>query len=664
MFKKKREIKEAVKESHPRKNRVTFGMKPKLLLSFISLVIVFCAIITVVLTSRSARFVEQEAIADINDRLSIFELLLQEQETLLRSLADSMKLDMIAEMGSEERETIEMAVRIRHAVFKQNHDLTTTRLYDPNLRLIHDASDTIAAGSDGSNQPLLKNALGFGSGKLVSGFEFEDNQLMLFSAGPVNKPMGIAGIIQIGRAIDNDYLDKIKERTGFELAVYMGNECVATTLAGETENGGAAGEEVEATTGATGSGEEIRLIGTTLDHQQILETVLTQGERWSGRLELSGKSLFGAYKPIRDSNDNIIGMLFAGTPAIAYDQQQQENWEMGLLILLAAAVITALFSLLLANRIVGPLTELSKVFTAVSQGDFTVTVKEYGKDEVGLIGRAVANMIHNLRGFVSHIADLAGKVQFLSRGVADTTENISSSVQDVADSINEVASSMNVLSSSSQVMAQEATETAEKAASSQEEMDHALEQMRAIEGSFEELKETIEQFSRRSAEIGEIIQVINDISEQTNLLALNAAIEAARAGENGRGFAVVADEVRKLAERSSASTEEIDRLIRATQNDASLAVAGMDKSASAVRAGSRAMASSSETFGEIITIIQGLLEKINEVATSSQEVSASSEEVAASTEEQSAAVEEIAASTEELEAASRLLLDELQKFKF
>jgi hypothetical protein len=98
MFKKKREIKEAVKESHPRKNRVTFGMKPKLLLSFISLVIVFCAIITVVLTSRSARFVEQEAIADINDRLSIFELLLQEQETLLRSLADSMKLDMIAEM--------------------------------------------------------------------------------------------------------------------------------------------------------------------------------------------------------------------------------------------------------------------------------------------------------------------------------------------------------------------------------------------------------------------------------------------------------------------------------------------------------------------------------------------------------------------------------------
>ena len=188
--------------------------------------------------------------------------------------------------------------------------------------------------------------------------------------------------------------------------------------------------------------------------------------------------------------------------------------------------------------------------------------------------------------------------------------------------------------------------------------------MRAIEGSFEELKETIDQFGRRSAEIGEIIQVINDISEQTNLLALNAAIEAARAGENGRGFAVVAEEVRKLAERSSASTEEIDRLIRATQNDASLAVAGMDKSAAAVHSGSRAMARSSETFGDIIATIQRLLEKINAVATSSEEVSASSEEVAASTEEQSAAVEEIAASTEELETAARQLRDELQKFKY
>ena len=91
-------------------------------------------------------------------------------------------------------------------------------------------------------------------------------------------------------------------------------------------------------------------------------------------------------------------------------------------------------------------------------------------------------------------------------------------------------------------MAQEATETAEKPLPARKKWT-ALEQMRAIEGSFEELKELLSSLARRSAEIGEIIQVINDISEQTNLLALNAPSRQP-AGENGRGFAVVADEVR------------------------------------------------------------------------------------------------------------------------
>lgn len=80
---------------------------------------------------------------------------------------------------------------------------------------------------------------------------------------------------------------------------------------------------------------------------------------------------------------------------------------------------------------------------------------------------------------------------------------------------------------------------------------------KAVNGSDRQIQE----LSRHSSEIGQIVRVIQAIAEQTNMLALNAAIEAARAGASGRGFAVVAEEVRKLAERSRQATAQIEGLV-------------------------------------------------------------------------------------------------------
>ena len=87
----------------------------------------------------------------------------------------------------------------------------------------------------------------------------------------------------------------------------------------------------------------------------------------------------------------------------------------------------------------------------------------------------------------------------------------------------------------------------------------------------------IEALGRRIQEIGNILNVIDDVAEQTNLLALNAAIIAAQAGEHGKGFAVVADEIKDLAERTGASTKEIAELIRSVQDESANAVTAMEQ---------------------------------------------------------------------------------------
>src|SRR5512140_3508647 len=92
---------------------------------------------------------------------------------------------------------------------------------------------------------------------------------------------------------------------------------------------------------------------------------------------------------------------------------------------------------------------------------------------------------------------------------------------------------------------------------------------------------------KRVEEIGDIVQTINLIADRTNLLSLNASIEAARAGEHGRGFAVVAEEIRALADRATAASGDVAKIIRALQGSAREAVQASVESAKVADEGTR-----------------------------------------------------------------------------
>ena len=180
----------------------------------------------------------------------------------------------------------------------------------------------------------------------------------------------------------------------------------------------------------------------------------------------------------------------------------------------------------------------------------------------------------------------------------------------------------------------------------------------------------VKELGNSSNQIGEIIQVINDIADQTNLLALNAAIEAARAGEQGRGFAVVADEVRKLAERTTKATQEIASMIKQIQQDTGNAVGSIESGNQEVEKGKELANKAILALDEIIGSTNGTVDVVNQVAAASDQQASAAEHISKSiegisnvTQESATGIAQIAKASEDLSSLTHNLQNLVNKFK-
>src|SRR5690606_27936994 len=204
---------------------------------------------------------------------------------------------------------------------------------------------------------------------------------------------------------------------------------------------------------------------------------------------------------------------------------------------------------------------------SLADGDLTVqaTVTE---DITGAIADSINYAIEKLRELVATVNDSAILVDAAAKQTEGTARHLVRSAETQAkqaaaasESAVRMANSVEEVSGNAERCADVARHAVEIAPKGGEAVRRTLAGMNTIRETIQATSKRIKRLGESSQEIGNIVELIEEIAEQTNILALNASIEASRAGEASRGFAVVADEVQKLAERSTNATKKIEVLV-------------------------------------------------------------------------------------------------------
>ncbi|WP_423213709.1 methyl-accepting chemotaxis protein [Pseudomonas viridiflava] len=271
---------------------------------------------------------------------------------------------------------------------------------------------------------------------------------------------------------------------------------------------------------------------------------------------------------------------------------------------------------------------------AAGEGDLTKRLVIQSQDEFGYLGNGFNLFVERIHDSMREVASSTTQLNEVALRVVSASNSSMLNSDQQANRTSSVAAAINELGAAAQEIAQNAarasghsSDARTLASNGQEVVGKNIAAMNRLSSRISGASDEIEALNTKTANIGQILEVITGISQQTNLLALNAAIEAARAGEAGRGFAVVADEVRSLAHRTQESASQVQEMIEQLQSGAREAVAIMTDS----------QRESIETVG----IANQAVASLESVSVRIGEIDGMNQSVATATEEQTSVVEAI-----------------------
>ncbi|GFM50201.1 methyl-accepting chemotaxis protein [Pseudomonas capsici] len=304
---------------------------------------------------------------------------------------------------------------------------------------------------------------------------------------------------------------------------------------------------------------------------------------------------------------------------------------MGVVVL----VIILLLGLLI-RVLMQPLHQMGRAMRDIAdgEGDLTKRLAITSQDEFGELAQSFNHFVERIHTSIREVASTAGQLGEVATRVVKASNSSMTNSDQQSNRTESVAAAINQLGAAAQEIAQNAARTSQQssdasdlAGEGQSVVQQTIAAMNELSGKISESCVNIESLNGKTANIGQILEVITSISQQTNLLALNAAIEAARAGEAGRGFAVVADEVRNLAHRTQDSAQQVQTMIEELQVGAREAVVNMTES--------------QRQSEDSVSIANRAGERLGSVTRRIDEINGMNQSVATATEEQTAVVESI-----------------------
>jgi twitching motility protein PilJ len=270
----------------------------------------------------------------------------------------------------------------------------------------------------------------------------------------------------------------------------------------------------------------------------------------------------------------------------------------------------------------------------LADGDLTIRAK-VTEDITGAIADSMNYTIDELRTLVTGVNNASTSVsaksqqaQAVSVQLLDAAEKQSLDIQETTQQVLGVAQTLTIVSSNAEESSQVAMRSLAASDKGRLAVQNSISGMNDIREQIQETSKRIKRLGESSQEIGEIVELISDITEQTNVLALNAAIQAASAGEAGRGFSVVAEEVQRLAERSAEATKQIGAIVKTIQADTQDAVAAMEKSTTGVVEGAKLSDAAGQALSEIDTVTKNLANLIQRISADTQAQAGSANKVA------------------------------------